>query len=179
MLRAMREVIMPAIAPQQRLALDQAAILIGNLKLMAEQQAFLLQYQLVELREYAALLRALRTTAAAPAGTSEVDMNQVGASGQGGAGDVAETLLAQAAPLAETPIPTFAQASELTTALKAAADELLQHCLQSGSSQARREATALVMAQSERQITRERRWFRAAGFELEPEKLASLEQVLK
>ena len=174
MLRAMREVIMPAIAPQQRLALDQAAILIGNLKLMAEQQAFLLQYQLVELREYAALLRALRTTAAAPAGT-----NQAGASGQGGAGDAAENLLAQAAPLAETPIPTFAQASELTTALKAAADELLQHCLQSGSSQARLEATALVMAQSERQITRERRWFRAAGFELEPEKLASLEQVLK
>ena len=163
MLRAMREVIMPAIAADQRLALDQAAILVGNLRLMAEQCENLYQYELVELRESAVLVRALLAAVEAQ---------------QDGVIAAAAEVLARAAPIAELPIPPQASVALLTKELKIAADGLLQVCLKIGSPRARAAAGALVMAQSQTQIARERRWFKAAGFELEPDKMPPLDEVL-
>jgi len=160
MIRAMREVVIPAIPPDQRLALDQANILVGNLRIMAEQHDRIFQYELTELREYARLLADL-IEAAGSRDTAE-----------------ARAVLARAEPVAAAAIPTQPELAALVRQLKAAADALLQAAHRDGSPDFRKAASELVMRQAEAQILRERRWLRAAGFELDPESLPSLDQLL-
>src|SRR5579862_1729198 len=160
MIRAMREVVIPAIPKDQRLALDQANILVGNLRIIAEQHDWIVQYELTELREYAALLADL-----------------IAAASEGAAEAIAEgrAVLAQAEPVAATAMPTQQDLTMLVRDLKAAADALVQAAHRDGPPEFRRTATDLVMRQAEAQILRERRWLRAAGFELDPASLPSLD----
>ncbi|HTT83793.1 MAG TPA: hypothetical protein VMF67_09960 [Rhizomicrobium sp.] len=161
MLRAMQEVVIPAIPAGERLALDQASIVVGNLKLMAEQQDKLYRYELVELREYAALVTEL-----------------IDAAGGGASTEAARESLRNSAGVVTMPIPTQPELTGLTKAMKHAADTLLRAAYEDGSPEFRRAAAQLVMKQSASQITRERSWFRAAGFELEPESLPPLDELL-
>jgi hypothetical protein len=165
MLRAMQEVVIPAIPASEKLAQDQASIIIGNLKLMAEQHDKLYRYELVELREYAQLVSQLIEAAGGGASTDA-------------ACDAARQELQKSAGVRASFIPTQDELAALTRGMKQAADMILRAAYEDGEPQFRHAAAALVMKQSEKQITRERSWFRAAGFELEPEKLPPLDGVL-
>ena len=165
MIRSMQEVVIPAIPGSQRLALDQANIIVGNLRIMAEQHDKLYQYELVELREYASLVGKMAEAV-------------VGGAASQAAKDGARLALESAAEVVGQSIPTQTEIAALTRSMKSAADALLRAAYEDGEPGFRAVAGAAVMRQSESQIMRERRWFRMAGFELEPEKLATLEQVL-
>ncbi len=165
MLRSMQEVVIPAIPRDQNLAHDQANIIVGNLRLMSEQHDKVYQYELVELREYTALVRALIEASAGGVSTRA-------------ALETARQTLEECAPVAALVIPTQSELSQLTRAMKLAADMLLRAAYEDGDTESRRTAIELVMRQSATQVLRERRWFRMTGFELEPEKLPTLEQVL-
>jgi hypothetical protein len=166
MIRSMREVILPAIAKDQRLALDQANILIGNLKIMAEQQDRIVEYQMAELREFSALTKSL---AAAAQGGKETDT----------ALERAKAVLAKVVPVAAMPVPAQSELASLVMTIKQAADELLHASYADGTPAFRKAAAAEVLEQSQKQVLRERVWFRGAGFELDPAKLPSLDDVLR
>lgn len=166
MSRAMREVVLPAIPKDQKLAMDQANIVIGNLRIMAQQQDKLVQYILVELREYAQLIGALLERA-------EGDVETRDAVAQ------ARSVLTDAKPIAAMLIPPQGHLAALTKSLKQAADDLLRAAHADGSAAFRKSADELVFQQSQAQILRERAWVRSAGFELEPDALPSLDEILR
>ena len=164
MMRAMREVVIPAIPPDRRLALDQANIIVGNLRIMAEQHDRLVEYELAERRDYTALLRDLL---AAASGIVPADLAAQ-----------SEALLSRAVPLASVGLPTQNDLAALVRDVKAAADATLQSALDHGAPDVRATISTLVLAQAERQVLRERRWTMAAGFELDPASLPSLDALL-
>jgi hypothetical protein len=165
MIRSMQEVVIPAIPSSQRLALDQANIIVGNLRIMAEQHDKLFQYELVELREFVSLVREMAEAA-------------VGGAASQASKEGARPVLENATKIVGLSIPTQSELAALTRSMKSAADALLRAAYEDGEPGFRAVARAAVMRQSESQIMRERSWFRMAGFELEPGKLATLEQVL-
>jgi hypothetical protein len=166
MMRALQEVILPALPKDQQLAQDQAKILLGNLRIMATQQDRVFQYLLVELREYAGLLRKLSLEATGGAATDAAAAR-------------ARAALDRAEPITTLPIPSQTEVSDLLKSLKQAADELVHAAHEDGSGGFRQFLTAAVMQQSAAQILRERVWFSAAGFELDAGMLPSLDVVLE
>jgi hypothetical protein len=165
LIRAMQEVILPAIDAQQRLALDQAQIVIGNLRILLDQCDKCYQYEMVELREYHQLVQALTQVAA---GGDETGRELA----------AAQAALQASAPVARLEIPSQAQLATLVRTLKTAADQLLRAAYLDGKPAYRAAADQLVHAQAAQQLTRERVWLRQAKFELAPERLPSLDSVL-
>jgi hypothetical protein len=165
MIRSLREVILPALPNEQMLAIDQANILVGYLRIMAEQHDRVFEYLLVELSEYAELVNALT-------------MDVQGGESSEAAVAAARSALAKAAPVLQTSIPRQAELAALVKSLKVCVDQLQQSVRRHGTAASRAASTKRVMEQAERQIMRERVWFRASGFELDAGGLPSIEQVL-
>ena len=165
MIRSLREVILPALPKDEMLAIDQANILVGYLGIMAEQHDRVFEYLLVELSEYAELLSALVEDAH-------------GAQSIEDAAAKARAALGMAAPILQMSIPRQGELSALVRSLKESVDELLHAARQDGTPGYRQSSAQRVMQQAERQILRERAWFRASGFELEAGQLPSIDDVL-
>ena len=165
MIRSLREVVLPALPNDEMLAIDQANILVGYLGIMAEQHDRVFEYLLVELAEYAELLRAMVEDAH-------------GAQSIEDAVAKARAALGMAAPILQMSIPRQGELSALVRSLKESVDELLHAARQDGTPAYRQLSAQRVMQQAERQILRERAWFRASGFELETSQLPSIDDVL-
>jgi DNA-binding response OmpR family regulator len=163
MIRSLREVILPALPGGQMLAIDQTNILIGYLRIMALQHDKVFDYLLAELAEYTELVEA---------------MVKDSGDGQDDVVRAARTAVAQAKPILRMSIPPQSELADRVRALKTSADDLLCSARQSGLA-ARSQALAnRVMEQAGKQILRERAWFRASGFELDADKLPSIDEVL-
>ena len=165
MLRAMIEVIQPAIDRSQQLAIDQANIMIGTLRMLLDQNNKAYEFRMVELRQYAKLVRKLLELAQ---GGPETHASCRAAKG----------VLARAEPIAALPIPTQAALTDLVRAMRTTADELLQAAHADGNPAFRRAAARLVLDAGGQELVRERVWVRAAGFEADPRALPSMEESL-
>ena len=165
MIRSLREVILPALPTDEMLAIDQANILVGYLGIMAEQHDRVFEYLRVELAEYAELLSAM---------VEDAD----GAQSIEDAVAKARAALGMAAPILRMSIPRQGELGALVRSLKESVDELLLAARQDGTPAFRQASSKRVMLQAERQILRERAWFRASGFELEAGQLPSIDDVL-
>jgi hypothetical protein len=165
LLRAMQEVVLPAIDPKNRLAIDQANIVVGNLRLLLDQCDKAYQYEWVELREYFDLVSAISSSAQSSGNADE-------------ALQAADAALAASRALVAMEIPTQGELVARVRDLKGAADALLHAAYQQGSPEHRARVDTLVHEQAQRQLTRERVWFRKAGFELDAGQLPSMEDVL-
>lgn len=165
LLRAMLEVILPAIDRSQQLAIDQANIMIGTLRILLDQNDKAYDFRMVELRQYAGQVRELLAIAE---GGSETDA----------ACRAAGAVLAQVGPIAALPIPSQAALTKSVLAIKTAADELLRAAFADGNPNFRRAAGRLVVDHGGSELLRERVWVRRAGFEADPSKLPSMEDTL-
>lgn len=165
MLRAMTEVLIPALDPKQQLAMDQAQLIVGNLRLLLAQHDKSYQYAMVELREYADLVRDL--LAATDGGARCV-----------AAKAAATEVLAEISPTAALAIPTENALVDQVSAIKQAADDLLEASFADGAEGFRKAAARLTLAQSEAQVLRERAWVIPAGFEMDPEAFPPLDDLL-
>ena len=163
MIRSLREVILPALPAGEMLAIDQTNILIGYLRIMALQHDKVFDYLLAELADYTELVDAMVEEAGD--GHDEVVL-------------AARTAVAEAKPLLETSIPHQSEVAARVRALKTCADDLLCAVRQSGPAGRSHALANRVMEQAGRQILRERAWFRASGFELDADKLPSIDEVL-
>ncbi len=165
MLRAMLEVIQPAIDPSRQLAIDQANIMIGTLRILLDQHDKTYQFRTAELRQYSALVRDL------------TDIAQGGSETHASA-RAAKALLAQVEAIAGLPIPSQAALTELVVAIRTAADELLRAAYADGTAAFRKAADRLVLDQAGKELLRERAWVRRAGFEADPSVLPPIEELL-
>lgn len=166
MLRSMLEEIVPAIDPGAQLARDQAQILVANLRLLADQADRTYEYEMAELREYAALLQALVAAASGGEATAVARAEALAA-------------LQAIAPLAALPIPSYAELSRHVRRAKAAADGLVEAANVDGAPASRVATSAAVLAQAAAQNRRERVWFKAAGLDAAPATLPTLDEVLQ
>lgn len=163
MLRSLREVIIPAIASDEKLAVDQANIVAANIAMLIEQHDMQLHYLIAELRDYRAFLQDLLEISATPASQAV---------------QKSRTLLDDLAPALDTKLPLPDELAQALTRVKTAVDEQVQTLLDSSDPQAVAAVTYLTFKYARPQLLRERAWVAKAGFELEPEKIPSLEELL-
>ncbi|MET0987618.1 MAG: hypothetical protein ABW034_19660 [Steroidobacteraceae bacterium] len=165
MLRSMTEVIIPALNRDDQLAHDQAQILLGNLRLLSDQADRTYEYDMVELREYVALLKELTRIVQ---GGRQTTARKEAALGT----------LAEAEPIAALPIPEHQLLAARLTGVKAAVDALISAIYADGEPTCRKAAVAVVLSQAASQNRRERAWFRSAGFDSALNEVPSLDEVL-
>ena len=155
MLRSLTEVIIPALDPSQRLAIDQANIVAGNLRILLDQTGRTDEYLRVELHEFRDLGSALLELAP----------------------DTPDAYESRSALTEADAVSEWALAEQLLR-LKGTVDRLLKMTLASSDPSVAKAASVLVLDQARKQATRERVWFRGAGFELDPTALPPLDAVL-
>ncbi|MET0987882.1 MAG: hypothetical protein ABW034_20990 [Steroidobacteraceae bacterium] len=166
MLRSMTEVIIPALNRDDQLARDQAQILLGNLRLLSDQADRTYEYDMVELREYVALLKELTRIVS---GGSQTEEHK----------EVANRAIKEAEPMAALAIPTHQLLSTRLQSLKSTVDGLIAATNADGTPTSRKDAIAAVLKQAASQNLRERAWFRSSGFDSAQQELPSLDQVLR
>jgi hypothetical protein len=165
MMRSMLEVIIPALDPKSQLAQDQAQILVANLKLLSDQADRTYEYEMVELREFAALLRQLLECAE---GGPETRAAQLAVT----------DVLHRVEPITALPIPRYSALATCARDACAAVDALLAASHTDGAAEFRATVVSAVLAQAASRNLRERVWFRAAGLDADPQSLPGMDDVL-
>jgi hypothetical protein len=191
MIRSLREVILPALPAGEALAIDQANILVGYLRIMASQHDKVFDYLLAELSDYAQLVDAMVEDAAGETAERGGAVAHGGVVQRDGAVEddphggrdiqvraAARDALARAMPILAMSVPRQAELCDVLKSLKQCADDLLHAAQQSAAADRGKKAAHRVMELADRQITRERAWFRASGFELDADKVPSIDEVL-
>jgi hypothetical protein len=160
LIRAMQEVVIPSIAPEAQLALEQASLVRQHLSLMLAQADYAYRLQLSELVHFSAMLEEL--IACLPAAAHSIDV------------DAAKELLQRAQPIARLRVPDRGELARLTSDVRETADRMLETALDRGDA---RQAAHIVLDYAKRQIARERVAVKTAGFDLDATTLPDLKDV--
>jgi hypothetical protein len=163
LIRAMQDVIIPSIAPDAQLAVEQAHLVCRHLGLMLTQSDYAYRLQLAELAHFAHMLREL--VACLP---GDIRVSAVAAE--------AEELLRRAEPIARLTVPDSGALSTLTKQVREAVDQTLQRALSKGGT-AGKQASHIVLDYAQRQILRERVAVKTAGFDLDASSQPDLKDV--
>jgi len=162
-LKSLEDVILPAIDPDKKLAMDQANIVVANIRMMLDQHDRQIHYLLAELRDYSQFLQEL------------LAISQEG--GDRSASEARE-LLDDIAPFLTVNLPLPEVLVDTLRRLKSVVDNQVQVFLENADQQVSADAGKLVIKYAKLQLLRERAWVAKAGFELEPEKIPSLDALL-
>jgi hypothetical protein len=160
LIRAMQEVVIPSIAPEAQLALEQANLVRLHLSLMLAQSDYAYRLQLSELVHFSAMLEEL--IACLPAAPRSIDL------------DAAQELLQRAQPIARLRVPDRGELARLTADVRDTADRMLEAALDHGDAE---QAARIVLDYAKRQIARERVAVKTAGFDLDAATLPDLKDV--
>ena len=165
MIKSMTDVVLPAIDPANRMAQEQAQLILGMMHLMALRLPLQFHSDLEELRRYLELAQALLGQRAGGAQT-EACRHALGASSAQAADVLAR---AKAAP------------PELESAvmhLRADIAALVEALWQDGAPEARAPAARAVLAAATAQIERERAWFAPQGWDADTSAWRSIESLI-
>lgn len=155
MLRAMQEVVSPAIDGNNSLAREQAALVIGQLKLLAEQWNKAEDY--------------------AQACLADLVQSVEGLQAQGGE----HTQQASAGLIAAIADNADWSAEQHFKAVMAGADALVRAADLDGEAAFRTALRKALLAFSKRQSLRDRSWFQLSGFDLKPDELHTVDDIIK
>jgi hypothetical protein len=162
LIRAMQDVVIPSIAPESQLALEQAHLVCRHLGLMLDLSDYNYRLQLAELAHFARMLQDLIACLAPEEGSSELA--------------AARDLLQQAEPIARLTVPDCGELSRLTHRVRESVDEILEKALALGAA-TRTRASHIVIDYAERQILRERVAAKTSGFDLDAASQPDLKDV--
>jgi hypothetical protein len=163
-IKAMTDVVLPAVDPANKLAQEQAQLVIGMLGLLQQRLPLLFRYEREELQRYLALAREL-APARGGARTREAQADL--AAGAAAGADVLERARAEPAELEAAVIDLRAKVGELIAAVN-----------DDGESASRRELQRAVLAAAKVQTRRERAWLAPTGFESDPKAITPIERQL-
>ncbi len=161
LIRAMQQVVLPAVDPRNAAATEQGALVLATLSMMQQRQRLTYRYDRDELIRYVELAAAL-------------------AAHLGGSAETREALSAAAAAGADTLARARAEPDELverSRALRALVGELaakLPELDVEGDST----LSALIMAAAKTQTSRERAWLLPTGFDADSRHLLPIEDQL-
>lgn len=159
MQRALQEVILPALAPEESLAVEQAHLLLGHLAVIREQFDLALVYERAECASTEELGRQLLAQAAGGQRTL-----------------AAASALRQAA---DAPAPATAQhVRDRTIALSLAVEALMDASGIDGTDAFLASSAQAVITSNDRTSQRDRSWFRSMGFERGESALPPVAEIL-
>lgn len=150
MMKAMQEVVLPAVDPNHSIAQEQARLVLGSLNLILQQVDFAHAFEVVEAREMQSLgkeLAALLKANSAPEAAKSIP----------------EINAASAA--IEDPLTPTTALQQINQALRGTIGSLIQAGESSGDAALIKQIAQRVLAYAESQLTRERSWIAATGFE--------------
>jgi hypothetical protein len=151
MIKAMIDVVLPAVDPEHKMALEQARLVISTLQLVAKRLPIAYRYDVDELRRYVAFARDLVAEVGPDVGWPVMtELQTLAADG----GDVLDRALAEPAEI-----------ESAIFELRLAVGKLVQEANQQGSSEARKTVRKLVLAASKVELGRERALVVDMGFE--------------
>lgn len=154
-LRALREVVMPAIDADNPLALEQLQIVIGMLQMLAVQLPLQYRYDHDELTRLVRLCDALNV-------------------------DSSSALAQASAAASDTLARAMADPAELLVAirrLRVLSGEAVTAAYRDGSAQEKACISRLVLEHADQQLLRERAWVAAQGWEAQPARLPAIETL--
>lgn len=154
MLRAMQDVVSPAIDPSNSLAREQAALVIGQLRLLAVQWSRAEEYAGVCLEDLEQSLEGLEP------------------SGGGETARAFEDLTLTSGTRTEHRIEDHYKA------VMRAADNLVRAADVDGTAGFRSALRNRLLGFSKRQAVRDRSWFALSGFDLRPEELSPIDELI-
>ena len=166
MIKAMTDVVLPAVDPANKLAQEQSRLIIGTLHLLAQQLPLQFRFDCNELSRLLKLAGALQQAAQGGRETSacvETMMSAASAAGR--------TLgLAKAGP----------EAIELAVRdLRAATSMVVKVMYHEGKDAAIKQVEGAVLAASKDQLLRDRSWVLAQGWEPDPAAVPKIQELLE
>ncbi len=164
-IKAMTDVVLPAVDPQNKLAQEQSRLVIGVLGLLAERLPLLYRYDCDELSRFLTLADTLREQAAniAAAQDALLSLAAVVATGK----DVLQRAGAE---------PSALEAANFELREKIGA--LVSVVYSEASAAERRTMGITVTAHAKEQLLRERAWHVTQGWESDPAALPAIESLL-
>jgi hypothetical protein len=165
MVKAMTDVVLPAIDPANKLAQEQGRLVIGLLSLMAQQLPLQFRYDCDELRRLVGLAAGLKQAAggAPEARASVEEMNRSAA--------------AAAATLAQALVGPQ-QLEQAVRDLRQVTSEVVRSVAAAKDGQAMRQVQQVVLATSKEQLLRDRSWVLMQGWEPDPAAIPRIETLL-
>jgi hypothetical protein len=165
MIKAMTDVVLPAIDPANKLALEQGKLMVGLLSLMAQQLPLQFRFdcdELGRLVELAAALKQAAAAASAPSADIE-DMNRSAAA--------AAVILAQAKVGPE-------QVEQAVRELRAATSQVVRAVCAGDDESVVQQVQSVVLAASKEQLLRDRSWVLMQGWEPDPAAIPRIQTLL-
>jgi hypothetical protein len=166
MVKAMTDVVLPAIDPANKLAQEQARLVIGMLGLMAQQLPLQFRFDRDELARLLELAAALKQAA----GRSPA--LRTGVENMGQAAAAAAVTLEQAKVGPE-------QLEQSVRALRAVTSELVRAACSTADEPAMQQVQDAVLAVSKEQFLRDRSWVLAQGWEPDPAAIPGIHDLLR
>lgn len=164
-IKAMKDVVIPAIAPDNRPAIEQSQLIIGLLSLLSSQLPVQFRFDRDELARLSASAAALHDIAA-----GEADIRTS-----------AETLASAQARAADIVNRCTVEPADLTASvreLRAAISETLRELAGTTNVEAQLQAERIVLEMSREQLLRDRSLMKLQGWEADPAKLPAIETLL-
>jgi hypothetical protein len=168
---ALRQVVIPALPPNEVLAIEQATLCVGHLGVLSEQYNYLADYETLCLAEMAGLGQQLvdAVSSSGESVTSDISGDETRA-----AADGLRQVLAEAGSLA-APAHTRREArNQIATAV----DALLLASLVDGSPEFVATSERLVVAHGKQQSLRDRAWFQHTGMDPDRSVLPSIPDLI-
>lgn len=164
-IKAMADVVLPAIDPDNRLAQEQASLVIGTLQLVARCQPLMYRYDRDELSRLLALANALEEQARNLPGMASARHLLVSCAENGL--DVLERARAEPGELEAANVDLRERIGELISEMFATNDfAQLKH------------VSATITGYSREQLLRERAWLVSQGWESNPQDLPAIEELI-
>ncbi len=160
-IKAMTDVVLPAIDPDNKLAQEQARLVLGSLALIAKQLPLQYRYDCDELARLEAFCQSLQSLA------------------QGGT-ETTGALAALALELREAGVQSASpeEIEQRVRNLRQLSGAVITAVYVDGSSAARKDVRAAVLAMSKEQVLRDRSWVLSQGWEGDPKSIPPIEQLL-
>lgn len=151
MIKAMIDVVLPAVDPDHKMAQEQARLIIGTLQLVAKRLPIAYRYDVDELRRYLAFARDI--------------LEVVGQKCGGAEGAQLDDLVARGAKVLDGARTEPPEIESAIFELRLAIGKLVQDASQRGSSETKKSVRKLVLAASKVELDRERALVVDMGFE--------------
>lgn len=165
MLKALTDVVIPAIDPINKLAIEQAQLVVGMLRLMASQLPVQFKFDCDELARLAAFSRALAATDSDDSGIRSA-ITQL------------ETSVDAALSLLELYALDPAEVVANLRSLKSAVGSLVTAAAASNDADAQLRIEKIILMMSTEQLLRDRSLMKLQGFEPDPAALPDITQLL-
>jgi hypothetical protein len=165
MVKAMTDVVLPAIDPANKLAQEQARLVVGMLGLMAQQLPLQFRFDRDELARLLELAAALGQAADGVAGL------RAGVERMGEAAAAAAQTLEQARLGPE-------DVEHAVRQMRAVTSELVRAACAAADGPAMRRVQEAVLASSAQQLLRDRSWVLAQGWEPDPAAIPKIQELL-